>query len=210
MFGGGCNDGAAIRAAIEVGAWSIHVLGRDCSQLKKSFEAAYDMVSQPGYGEVYRWAEDAFGEEDGLMKESVAKGFQMLEDDTDERQGDYRRRMRLPASLIPVDCKKCWEIGGFNLKKHVAPASPEKEAEVVLALLSEVRSKKAIDLDPTPSFDRKVSAGQNTNTRQMKLYLVLGGTNANHMAEAMRRKGDVADAVIMKDGKSLQIWWRLW
>jgi hypothetical protein len=23
MFGGGCNDGAAIRAAIEVGAWSI-------------------------------------------------------------------------------------------------------------------------------------------------------------------------------------------
>jgi hypothetical protein len=151
--------------------------------------------------EVYRWAEDVFGEEDGFMKESVARGYKLLEDATEDRQGDYRRRMRLPASLSPADGKKCWEMGGFNLKKRLTPASPEKEAEVVLALLNEVRSKMAIDLDPTPSFDRKVNTGQTTSARQKKLYLVVGGIDAERLTEALRRKGEIADAVIIEGWK---------
>jgi hypothetical protein len=47
--------------------------------------------------EVTRWAEDAFREEDGLMLESMLKGYQLLEENTEDRQVDYRQRMRLPA-----------------------------------------------------------------------------------------------------------------
>jgi hypothetical protein len=92
-------------------------------------------------------------------------------------------------------------MGCFNLKKRVAPASPEKEAEVMLALLNEVRSKMAIDLDPTPSFDRKVNSGHNTNAHNTKLYLVIGCVDAESMTKAMRRKGDIVDAVIIPGWK---------
>jgi hypothetical protein len=151
--------------------------------------------------EVISWAEDAFGEEDGLMKESMAKGLQLLEDTTGERQEDFTQRMRLPTSTSPADGKKSWEMGGFSLKKTVAPTSPEKEAEVILALINEVRSKMAIDLDSAPSFDRKVKQGLNCNVQHTKLYLTVGGIDAEWMAEAMRRKGDVVGAVVMAGWK---------
>jgi hypothetical protein len=50
MFGGGCSSGETVRAAIEVGAWSIHVFGKELCHMKNSFEAANDIVANSGYG----------------------------------------------------------------------------------------------------------------------------------------------------------------
>jgi hypothetical protein len=130
------------------------------------------------------------------------KGYQMLlGDSTVDMQEDYIRRMRLPASLAPADGKKCWAMGGLNLKKKVAPATPEKEAEVVLTLLKEIRSKMAIDLDAAPMFHRKVNTEQIVNIRRERLYLVVGGSDAELLTEAMRRKGNITDAVMIPNWK---------
>jgi hypothetical protein len=53
MFAGGCNSGETVRAAIEVGAWSIHVFGKELCHMKKSFEAANDIVASSGHGGIF-------------------------------------------------------------------------------------------------------------------------------------------------------------
>jgi hypothetical protein len=49
LFSGGCDDGDTIRAAVEVGAWSVHVFGRDYSHLKRSFLEANGIIMDSGH-----------------------------------------------------------------------------------------------------------------------------------------------------------------
>jgi hypothetical protein len=118
-------------------------------------------------------------------------------------QVDYRARMRLPASTSPADGKQIWEMGGFRLKTVLRPATVETEASVILSLMEEIRSKLAINLDAAPSLERKVPAVNEARAvNTSKLYLVIGGEHAQNLAEAMRRKGEVADAVVIPGWKA--------
>jgi hypothetical protein len=107
-------------------------------------------------------------------------------------------RMRLPSSIRPADAKKTRDMGGFRLKRRMKPASVETESRVILSLLNEIRVKTAINIDAAPSFERKIPAPLDVRVaRNDKIYLVVGGEHGNLMAEAMRRKGNVVDVVVI-------------
>jgi hypothetical protein len=158
MFGGGCTDGAAIRAAIEVGAWSIHVFGRDCCHLKRSFETANDMVSQAGYGDV---------------------------------QTAITGRYRLPAANGKY---RTWISGGMDrLPSKLGPISAANEKLMISTMIQEIRTGMAIDLEPTPSFERGVDwcmAQAATGG-----VLIVGSSNAKRLHTAMVGDGSPADLI---------------
>jgi hypothetical protein len=95
------------------------------------------------------------------------------------------------------------EMGGLRLKKKLRPATVETEASVILSLMEEVRIKLAINVDAAPSLERKVPAAIEARAvTTNKLYLVVGGEHASNLAEALRRNGDVADAVVIPGWKA--------
>jgi hypothetical protein len=63
-------------------------------------------------------------------------------------------------------------------------------------LIEGIRTEMAIDLDPSPSFDKIIPAVSREADNNRKAYLVVGGSHTDNMAEAMRRKGDLVDAVV--------------
>jgi hypothetical protein len=158
--------------------------------------------------EVAVWADAVFTEEDGYMQESCRKAAQMLEAGPgDEAQQDYRIKMRLPASTTPTAGKQTWDLGGFRLRKGMKPATPDKESEIILSLVNEVRAKLAINIDAAPAFDRKTPEITDVRVpaRSNKVYLAVGGQHALNLTEAMHRKGDVVDAVIIPGWKATAV-----
>jgi hypothetical protein len=158
LFGGGCNDGAAIRAAIEVGAWSIHVFGRDCCHLKRSFDTANDMISQAGYGDV----------------QTATTG-----------------RYRLPGANGKY---RTWISGGMDaLPSKLGPVSAANEKLMITTMIQEIRTGMAIDLEPTPSFERGVDwcLAQSTTGG----FLIVGSSNAKRLHTAIVGGGTAAELI---------------
>jgi hypothetical protein len=50
LFGTGCQDETAVRAAVEVSAWAAQVFGRERSYLKRGFEVANNILASSGMG----------------------------------------------------------------------------------------------------------------------------------------------------------------
>jgi hypothetical protein len=186
------------------------VLGQDLkvAPLPPFFLGGCDsMEAVRSCAELAMWSDCVFKEEDGLMRGSLKRAAKLLEaGEGMEAQPDYRARMRLPASTRPAEGKKVWEMGGFSLRKSLRPASAETEADLILGLLEEIRAKMAINLDVAPSFDRKLPAANEARAvRSEKLYLAVGGQHAQSIAEAMRRKGDVVDVVVIPGWKATTV-----
>jgi hypothetical protein len=125
----------------------------------------------------------------------------------EEAQVDYRVKMRLPAATRPAAGKQIWDMGGFRLRKGMKPATPDRESEIILSLVNEVRAKLAINIDAAPAFDRKIPEITDVRVpaRSNKVYLAVGGLHAEKLTEAMRRKGDVVDAVIIPGLKATAV-----
>jgi hypothetical protein len=153
------------------------------------------------------WADSVFSEEDGFMQNSFRLAAQMLEAvDEGEAQLDYNIRMRLPASTVPAGGKKTWEMGGFKLLTKLKPASVEQENKVVLSLIHEIRQKLAINIDPALAFNRKVPTEDEVGRPGgRKIYLAVGGSNAERLAEAMGRKGDLVDVVVIPGWRATNV-----
>jgi hypothetical protein len=87
------------------------------------------------------------------------------------------------------------------------PAMPDKESEIILSLVNEVRAKLAINIDAAPAFNRKTPEITDVRVpaRSNKVYLAVGGQHALNLTEAMRQKGDVVDAVIIQGWKATAV-----
>jgi hypothetical protein len=158
FFGGGCKDGATVRAAVEVGAWSIHVFGKELCHMKNSFETANDILASSGYG--------------GIVP-------------------DQLERYRLPTADRRYTT---WVSGGMTeLPMNVSPASQANEERYFGSVIAEIRSGLAIDLDPTPSFERGV--GPCLAAAAVGGTLVIGSSNAKRLHKAMIEDGWVTDLV---------------
>jgi hypothetical protein len=104
----------------------------------------------------------------------LANEILVANDDVDVQEG-YSRRNHLPATNDARQGKRCWIMAGFYVKNEIKPTELCTEAKVLLSLIEEVRSTKAIDLDPSPSLDRKVPAIYPNMANKDKLYLAVGG-----------------------------------
>jgi hypothetical protein len=158
LFGGGCKDGATVRAAVEVGAWSIHVFGKELCHMKNSFETANDILACSGYG--------------GIVP-------------------DQLERYRLPTADRRYTT---WVSGGMTeLPLNVHPASQANEERHFASVITEIRAGLAIDLEPTPSFERGV--GPCMAASAVGGTLVVGSSNAKRLHKAMTEDGWVTDLV---------------
>jgi hypothetical protein len=72
----------------------------------------------------------------------------------------------------------------------------------VLSIIEEIRGKMAINLGPAPTFARVVDIPAAAEQEGSKRYLVVGGNHAKNLAEAMRRKGDTVDAVVISNWRA--------
>jgi hypothetical protein len=146
------------------------------------------------------WIAGTYYEEEEYLADSfILANEAMVGENDDDAQDDHTIRMRLPASNDPRKGKRTWIMAGFYVKKIIKPADSGMEAEIVLSIIEGIRSRLAIDLDPSPSFDRRVEIGaRSSSSNKEKIYLVVGGTHALYLGEAMRRKGCQADVVTLR------------
>jgi hypothetical protein len=152
--------------------------------------------------EVSAWIDEGYGEDEGYLVESFRLANETLvAHNDDDLQEDFTVRIRLPTTNDLRKGKRCWVMGGFTVKKSIKPADSCTEAEILLSIIEEIRGKMAINLDPAPTFARVVDVPA-AAVQEGKRYLVVGGNHAKNLAEAMRRKGDTADAVVITNWRA--------
>jgi uncharacterized membrane protein YgcG len=155
LFSSGFDDGDTIRAAVEVGAWSIHVFVRDQAHLKRSFLEANGIITDSGHGGVHP---------------------------------DHQERHRLPTA---DGTYTTWVSGGLTeLPAKVAPANLKAEEVLVNKLIGELRAGLAINLEPSPSMERRV--GPCSAAAAGGGILVVGSNNAKRLHAAMEEAGEEA------------------
>jgi hypothetical protein len=150
--------------------------------------------------EVSAWIDEGYGEGEGYLVESFRLANETLvSHDDDDLQVDYTVRIRLPSTNDIRKGKRCWIMGGFTLKNTIRPADSCTEAEILLSIIEEIRGKMAINLDPAPTFARVVEIPAAAEQEGSKRYLVVGSNHAKNLADAMRRKGDKVDSVVISN-----------
>jgi hypothetical protein len=106
-------------------------------------------------------------------------------------QPEVSARHRLPTLDLRY---RTWASSGLvGLPRATRPIGEKEERDFVFSLISEVRGGMAIDLDPTPSFERGVAA--RIGGEDGKVMLVVGGSQAAQLHAEMRREGMAADLI---------------
>ena len=108
-------------------------------------------------------------------------------------QLEHRARIRLPARLSSSSTQKIWCTGGnTSLPCASSPTSEAQERTVINALILDIKSKLAIDLDEDPVLSRKVEATAGGG----KNFLLVGSSNARRLAEALKSRGIPTGSVL--------------
>jgi hypothetical protein len=120
-------------------------------------------------------------------------------------QADYERLLRLPKEANWPSGKISWAMSGFDLPMAIQPTSEDAEKETITSLINELRTGLALDLDPAPSFDRKMPAeGRSGQTAYMD-YIVAGRAKASAMvADALVRAGKTVEQVVYPEWRVTQ------
>jgi hypothetical protein len=180
LFMGGCDDAAAVRAAIDVGMWATRFFGGERLVLKKTFVAANDILAETG--------------EEGFRTAPAA-------------------RIRLPhnGGGGGGDLERIWlSDGKVALPVKVKPVTVELEQKYYTTLVTELRTGLAINVDPAADFERAVpessdgaaaasgvssgaSSGGTGGGDEATHKLIVGGSNAKRLCEALQEAGIEAE-----------------
>jgi hypothetical protein len=136
--------------------------------------------------EVSAWATRFFGQESNFMRESFDTANIILEESgTGGTQQEVASRLRLPA---PGRTYTTWYTSGLDsLPKSLRPANKHREEKMMTTIIQEIRKGLAIDLEPTPSFERGV--GQAMAAQSSGKILVLGSRDARRVKLALEEDG---------------------
>jgi hypothetical protein len=154
---GGCNNSVVVRELLEFTAWAEH----------------YDMNNP------------------GMMEDTFTVAKLMLHDQGEGKQTNLEmKRCRLPGK---DGTSNIWYSGGVwngtgdAIPEKVKPATQLQEEKIVKLLIDEIRSKLALDLDPSPTFERGL--GLQTRTKQAVDFLIIGSSNASKLSRALEERG---------------------
>jgi hypothetical protein len=143
--------------------------------------------------ELVAWSDQYFAGIDYLEKSSL-KAKQVIQQlGTGERSGLESRRYALPATKEKSKWVSASEGAARAMPCAVNPLTPNMETEYVRGLIGEMREKSALDLDPAPKLDR--SLGPQMKTKRKIDILIVGSSNAQRMAAALRTKGKTSDVL---------------
>jgi hypothetical protein len=144
--------------------------------------------------EFVSWAQDFYKDKDSWLEDSFEEAMKQLRRTGTGAQGDLEpRQLRLPAA---GGGEKLWFSGGQYrgsttatavVPDTIKPASQTVEIEVVKTMIAELRTKLALDLDPSPAYERGL--GLQTSTKKAVDFLVVGSSNASKLAKALEDRG---------------------
>jgi hypothetical protein len=140
--------------------------------------------------EVGAWALHFFGHDNNVLRDSFDVANDIMEDaGTGGHQAEVASRHRLPA--IGRTYTTWYTSGLTTLPVAVKPAAKEKEQLLITKIIGEIRKGLAIDLEPTPSFERGVGPvmAPPSNGR----ILLLGSSNAKRLKTALQDVGMETD-----------------
>jgi hypothetical protein len=69
------------------------------------------------------------------------------------------------------------------ISANIKPASQATKIKIVTGLIQELRTRLALDLDPSPTYERGL--GLQSKIKQSVDYLIVGSSNASKLAEAV-------------------------
>jgi hypothetical protein len=105
------------------------------------------------------------------------------------------RRITLPCK---EKGKQAWFSGGKDSRAMpctVRPLTISTEKRIISLIIGEIRSKLALDLDPTPCFERVV--GTQSGPKKKTEYIVVGSSNARRTAKILERGGTTTHLIFM-------------
>jgi hypothetical protein len=121
------------------------------------------------------WAEHYDANNPGMMEDTFMVAKLMLHDSGEGKQTSLEmKRCRLPGR---DGTSNIWYSGGVwkgtgdAIPEKIRPATQLQEEKIVRLLIEEIRSKLALDLDPSPSFERGL--GLQTRTKQAVDFLII-------------------------------------
>jgi hypothetical protein len=138
------------------------------------------------------WAESYFPN-DIFLSETTAAALEEIKRNGEGTQTYMEpKRVRLPASTgLP---HTTWHSGGPWVNSNSGPLpysataiqQPEEKA-LVTTMIAEIREKQAIDLDPSPAFERGL--GGQDRPRQYIDFAVVRSSHASKVSAALKRQG---------------------
>jgi uncharacterized membrane protein YgcG len=150
--------------------------------------------------EISNWALKAFGRSYALVHDSMRLVDQMIRDRGEGiPQTDYKCRIRLPlADKSNPGASMTVTSGGWEeLPSYVPQLTKEQEKTAVEAIIRDLRTSLAVDLDPHPVVDRwpaataRPAAGDGPHRK----YLLIGSSHAGKLGTALRKMGHQAEVV---------------
>jgi hypothetical protein len=142
--------------------------------------------------ELATWAE-AYFPNDVFLSETTAAALEEIKKSGEGSQSYMEpKRVRLPASTgLPYTT---WHSGGPWVNSNSGPLpysatalqQPE-EKTLVTTMIAEIREKHAIDLDPSPAFERGL--GGKDRPRQAIDFAIVGSSHASKVSAALERQG---------------------
>jgi hypothetical protein len=125
----------------------------------------------------------------------------MCENGDGGRQELVAVRYRLPGSLTGSAPPAVWMSGGVvSLPRAVKPAQLVQERFLYRTLVTELRGGLAIDLEPSPDFDRGIGDASGpvvSGGGGGERYLIVGSSNARRLHEALTEAGKVSELIYL-------------
>jgi hypothetical protein len=147
--------------------------------------------------EVSVWANHYFGRERLLLKQSFKTANELVIEGGVGSQPAMGFRLRLPScGGGGGEDSKVWISDGLvGLPAAVGPANEAQELRMFQALVTELRSGLALDLDTTAVMKRDVIPAESNTAVATEAYLIVGGSNAARLYKAFTEVGIAADLI---------------
>jgi uncharacterized membrane protein YgcG len=138
--------------------------------------------------ELITWSDSYFSGTEGYLEESTISSLGTIKYLGSGSSRDWEgRRVTLPCK---EKGKQAWSSGGNDSRAmpcSVRPLTASTEKRIICKIIAEIRSKLALDLDPTPTFDRVV--GAQSRPKKRTEYIVVGSSNARRTSKVLERGG---------------------
>jgi uncharacterized membrane protein YgcG len=149
--------------------------------------------------EVAAWATHVFGRERLFLKRTFEASHVIIaETGEGGRQAPASARYRLPPRVDGGSVTATWFTDGLQrLPMRVRDPSAVQEQSLYNALVGELRSGLALDIETQPSFDRTVRELMAAAAIGDGGYLVVGGSNAKQLHKVILQSGKEATLLHM-------------
>ena len=150
--------------------------------------------------ELISWLGNILQKEVGFTPSAMGAVVHELVENEKETAAVTSRRMMLPTSLDSIT-KKRWASGNANLPTSADPLSVEGEKLIITALIKDINTRFAMNLDSSPNLARKVTG---VAAKRSPLYVVVGASHATRTGEALVRAGACVKTVTIPGWRAMK------